>query len=87
MDNNLSIQSVLNRLKDDLVKKNDKKFDTMDKYQLGMFLMNEYVKSPKSELWKEISYVQFNYCIILDVLPAWITDSFIMQVVENIFCY
>ena len=85
IQSNLTIDIILDKLKNDLVKRNiisQYKFERMDKYELGLFLMKEYIKLPKPEL----PYIPFNYCIVLDLLPKWFVDSFLGQIIENMWC-
>ena len=85
IDSELTIDGVMDILKGDLVERNRisaSRWESMDRFELGKFVMTEYVKLPAAEL----SYVPFNYCAVLDVLPQWITNSAIGQLVERIWC-
>eukprot|EP01084_Bolivina_argentea_P264289 447636_1 len=52
IETNLTVDGILNILKNDLIGRNrisEYKWNNMNKYNLGLFLMKEYVKLPKPE--------------------------------------
>lgn len=85
IESELTVEGVMDILQQDLVDRNRinaRRWDNMDRFELGKFIMSEYVKLPAAEL----SVFPFNYCAVLDMIPSWIADSGLGQLVERVWC-
>ena len=85
IESELSVDGIMESLKHDLIAKkriDERGWNAMDKYDLGLWIISEYVQLPKSEL----AWIPFNYCLLLDILPIWLANSFVFQLVETIMC-
>ena len=77
----LTMENVLSVLKQDLIQNKgykENKINEMDRYTLGLTLLNAYIEYPKKSDNDSVLLIPFNYCVVFKRLPDWRIVSWIM---------
>ena len=78
----LTLDDIMDILKRDLIYEKKAitvdKWNRMDEYERGLFLLDQYIQLPKPSL----SRISFNYCLVFEKFPNW----GIIKLIENIVC-
>jgi hypothetical protein len=82
----LSIQAIADRFKEDLKTKNRLPAADISFIDLWTIVLKDYLEYPHNKNLKHFyeSYFTFNYCLLPNVVPTWVTENLLDPILQHI---